>query len=385
MRTFANGESYGSVRAKLNQNAIDQSNSIVGSFTRWQAAKARGAANPARFMVLADSNGTGAGAGDSGAELLVNASTNSWPRQFARLAGFRDDGFYGDGNVPSAGAVTAAQYDPRIGFGAGWADFNQTTILGGRMLYSLNGSNNALLTFTPINPFDSFKITYPTLPSGTTLNRVFVDGTQVGSYNEGTGASGIGHFSFNVARGTHTIGIDNSAVTTSGYVSAIQTYDSTSAAPILIHATWYGAIASNFLTAANGWESLFGIQDVAADYTILPIITNDSSAGTALATYQAAMETLVSTLAATSDGCICVSFASNNAPSLNGDFDARAQMLRNLARSYGWSFFDMRDVYGYSWAKATANGFVYDTSHPNRAGYTAMTAKLYAFLTAAGL
>jgi len=364
--------------------SLIQSSNFYGSFTRWKVAKARGAANPARILVLGDSNVTNAGGGDSGSFLLVNALTSSWAQQLARLAGYKVDSFYGEGNC-GANVVTPAQYDPRIVLGTGWTYFTSPTILGGRMVYTATHPNTNLLTFTPVGAFDSFDCILP-IVTGTI--GVWVDGTQVATVNTAALTpivGGIGKVTYTVTRGTHTIGFSNPDITNFTYVSGVQCHDSTNAAPELIQASWFGAVAANFTANANAWEQLNGVQAVKADYSIVPIIENDSSSGTALATYQAAMETTIANLAATSDGCICASFASNNAASLNGDFDTRAQMLKNLARSYGWSYFDMRDVYGYSWAKATTNGYVYDTSHPNRAGYTAMVTKLYAFLTASGL
>ncbi|RKL14084.1 hypothetical protein BFJ72_g15390, partial [Fusarium proliferatum] len=91
----------------------------VGSTAKWQAAKARGATNPARLAIVGDSNVAGQGSG-TGADGLVGAATTSLARRFMVKKGVRTDSFFGEQNVTLANTGLAS-YDPRITLGTGWA------------------------------------------------------------------------------------------------------------------------------------------------------------------------------------------------------------------------------------------------------------------------
>ena len=66
--------------------------SRIGSLTKWNAAKARGASNPARFMFIGDSNIVGEGTG-SGTRGLTGAAATALPGKFATLASFQYQSF----------------------------------------------------------------------------------------------------------------------------------------------------------------------------------------------------------------------------------------------------------------------------------------------------
>ena len=100
-----------------NTAAITGYTPIIGDMTKWKAAKARGAANPARFMSTGDSNFTGTGSG-TGTNNMVGAALTGMARQFANLQGFRIDSAFGNQNA-TGGGVTLPQYDARITQGAG--------------------------------------------------------------------------------------------------------------------------------------------------------------------------------------------------------------------------------------------------------------------------
>lgn len=139
---------------------------------------------------------------------------------------------------------------------------------------------------------------------------------------------------------------------------------------------------------SSAWDNLPGMLYYAPDLSIVYCTINDSQTAVALSTYQVNMESIVSQLNATSDGCLVMGFpfgTGTNTNATNVDYDSRAQMLRNLARSYNWSFVDVRDAVGYSWGRANAQSLAYDNSHPNLAGHNLIGAQLYNFLSSIGL
>lgn len=361
------------------------SNAIIGSLTRWQAAKARGAANKARALILGDSNQTGAGAGTSGTENLAGAFQLSMAKQFADLAGWRTDSVCGDAGIANAGGISYAVYDPRVTLGTGWAPSATVgTSLGNRMFTS-NASNTNRIGFTFIGAIDSIRITHATASTNNQAMRVFLDGTQIGTLSNTGGTQTLTTESFSFASGIHLVEIDCSGGSGAGYLNRIQGRDSTSTAPECTIGAWYGGTSTNLVNNTTAYDSLPMITELAPDWVQLQCTINDSSTGTALATYYTQMETIIATCAATADGCLEVGFPYSGAGATNGDYDSRATFMRDLARSYGWSFLDLRDTFGYSYTRATAKGLVFDTAHPNPTGHTAAAAARWALLGAAGL
>ena len=74
---------------------------IIGDMTKWTATKARGAANPARFTSIGDSNFTGTGS-DTCTNNMVGAARTGMARELANLQDFRMYSAFGDQNATSA-------------------------------------------------------------------------------------------------------------------------------------------------------------------------------------------------------------------------------------------------------------------------------------------
>lgn len=352
----------------------------LGSLVKWNAAKARGAANPARFAFLGDSNVAGQGSG-SGTANLTGAALTSMARKFAALAGFNTASFFGDQNTALI-PVAANVYDSRLALGTGWAaDSTASGIFGGRFFKSVAGPSGRL-GFAPGVSFTKFRLWYPTLSGLNTAVTVYVDGTLVDTFSQ-DGTTAFLYKDYTVSAGTHTIEIGAGA-TGSAFVAGIETFDGATT-PKLLQGGWCGAKAADLNSAANPWNNRPGLVTLAPDFSLVYCTINDATGGTAGDAYYTNIEGLVAALSAVSDGCLCVGYPANNAAVLNGGYESFARILKAIAADYGWFFYDCRRDLGRSYARATAKGYVYDTVHPNLAGHNAVAAGLYSFLSGAGL
>jgi hypothetical protein len=353
---------------------------ISGDFTKWQAAKARGSGNPARFAFIGDSNvaGEGSAAGTRG---LTGAAKTSLARKFATLAGYQTDSFFGEQNVTFSPAVALGTYDDRITLGSGWApDASASQIFGGRFVVASGGASGRL-SFAPTAAFNRFRVWYPTLSGLNSAVGVYVDNVLVGTLNQ-NGATGFTFAEYSVTSGVHTISIGVGA-TGSGYVAGIETFSGAST-PVFLHGGYCAAVAADLDAAGNPWNGRPGTLAIAPDYAAIYCTINDARL-TAANSYYTSLEDLVAALSPTANGCLCVGYPYSGNGTIDGTYDKFAQLLRNMAADYNWSYFDGRRTYGRSYAKAAARGYTFDAYHPNASGANAFAGDLYTFLSAAGL
>jgi hypothetical protein len=354
---------------------------IPGSFTKWIAAKARGAAAPARFLMLGDSNiaGQGSGTGTAGAQGGFAASMAS---QFAAAAGFKAQSLHGDQNITLI-PLAYPLYDPRVTLGAGWApDTGVDVIIGGRF-FKANAGTTGTFKLAPVGNVTKFRLWYPTAVGINTGVQVYIDGALVDTFSQDAAAS-LQHRDYAVASATHYIEVKAGAGGGAAFVQAIEVWDS-SGAPLLLQGGYCGALVANLNDTSNPWSSRNQLASMAPDYAVIYCTINDANSGTALNTYVAALLSLIATAAATADGCLMVGFpaAINNVT--NGYYDQMATLLRGIAQDYGWSYYDSRKVFGHSSTRANQLSLYYDTYHPNGAGALAVGNDLYSFLSGIGL
>jgi hypothetical protein len=358
---------------------VDQSVYLrIGSFSKWQTAKARGSTAPARMAFIGDSNVVGEGAG-TGTRNLTGAFAASPAKKLATLLSYRTDHFFGDQNVTIAPSpVNYNTYDPRVTLGTGWApDAGNSNTLGGRFFIAAGGSAGKL-RFTPASNVTKFRFWYPTTSGLNSAFTVGVDGTTVDTFSE-SAANGYPNRQYSVALGAHYIEFGVGA-TGSGYVAGVETFDGTTT-PSLLQLGQCGAIVSNLNDNSNPWNWKQGLALLAPDYAIVYCTIVDTESATSLSSYMADMEGLVATLAATADGCLVVGFPSSGVGTTNGYLNELAIMLRNLAQDYDWSFIDLRPQLGHSNTRAGTLSVKFDAKHPNAAGGTAIANQLYAILS----
>lgn len=367
----------GNSRKASVQDLTATAGTLVGSFAKWTAAKARGASNPARFVAYGDSHTMGQGT-STGTDGLAGAVATSMTRVLADLAGMQVQSFFGEQNA----TVTLPVYDPRVTLGTGWArEGTVSRIFGGRMLTAAGGAAGRV-RFTPSGSVVKFRVYLPRNSGLNSAMTVSIDGALVDTFSI-AGSQALTVREYDVTPGSHYIEVGAGA-SGSAYLCGVEAWDGTDS-PILLQGGWAGALVSDLNTATFPWASRPALAIIDPDYTIIQCTINDMAANTALNTYYSAMEQIVEALAPTSDGCLVVGFPANSAGATSGYYEDQLRILRNIASDYGWSMYDLRQNYGRSYRKASANGYAYDNFHTNASGAVAGGAGLFDFLSAAGL
>ncbi|MDV9040898.1 SGNH/GDSL hydrolase family protein [Stenotrophomonas sp. RAC2] len=347
---------------------------IPGPLDLWNAAKARGASNPARLMVVGDSNveGVGSGAGTLG---LTGASETSFPARLAELFGYQRSSWFGDQNTKEAG-VPLSTFNPAITLGSGWApDAAVSSIFGASFMVAAPGAGP--LTYSPVGSVTKFRLWYATFTGLNNALQVRIDGVLVDTINT-SGSALLTFRDYNVAAGSHNIAVTPTG-SGSAFVQGIEAFNGT-ATPVLLQGGWGGARAANLASAANPWNSLPGMKTIAPDFVIYYCTINDAGAGTSAAAYKGQVETVIEQLYPKANGCLCVGFPANVSGVTNGLYDAYATALKQLAVDRAWFFLDLRDVFGNTWSEANTRGLAYDSHHPNGDGHQAIAAALKGFL-----
>ncbi|WP_312252712.1 SGNH/GDSL hydrolase family protein [Stenotrophomonas sp.] len=349
----------------------------VGSLAKWNAAKARGSANPARLAIVGDSNvaGYGSGAGTGG---LEGAVSTSLARRLLTKKGMRFASFFGDQNAAST-PVSLPAYDPRITLGTGWApDGTDSQIYGGRFIKG-TATPSGRLRFSPSGSVTRFRVWYPTLGGLNQQVGVYIDGTLVDTINQDAPAS-LASKEYNVTAGTHYIEFGATG-TGDSFVGGVETFDGT-ATPVGLVGGYSGARAADLAMSTEPWQHDPMLRALKPDFTVVICTINDTTATTDPGAWYASMEKVVKGAALTSDGCLCVGFVPNNNAALGSiyGYDNKMLALRSLAADYGWHFFDLRLAVGHSWQRQNDRGFTYDNLHPNALGAEAIAEALHAFL-----
>lgn len=360
---------------------LDTAVGFAGDMSKWDAAKARGSSNPARFLMIGDSNiaGQGSAGGTFG---LDGAVLTSMARRFASNAGFQIESFFGEQNITLA-PVALGTYDTRITLGSGWApDSIVPQIVGGRFLRAPGGSVGKL-RFTPSTSVSSFRYWYPTTAGLNGAVTVSIDGVLVDTFSQNA-ANSLQFRDYSVTPGAHYIEIGGGA-TGYTYVSAIETFDG-SDTPVFLQGGYCAGKAVDFDYAVNPWNSRPETVALAPDFTLIYSTINDATNSTTVSDYYTYIQDLVSYIAPTSNGCLTVGWPGNtNSNFIGGLYDDYARALQNIARDYNWSYFDFRSVWGHSFVRADNLGYAFDTVHPNLSGAQVGGDAIFAFLSSIGL
>ncbi|EKT4090803.1 SGNH/GDSL hydrolase family protein [Stenotrophomonas maltophilia] len=349
----------------------------VGSLSKWNAAKARGATNPARLAIIGDSNVAGYGSG-GGASGLEGAVSTGLARRLLTKKGVRSDCFFGDQNIAST-SVSLPVYDPRISLGAGWApDGTDSQVFGGRHIKGA-ATPAGRLRFSPSGSVNKFRVWYPTLTGLNQQVGVYIDGSLVDTINQNATASLVSK-DYTVASGTHYIEFGATGAG-DAFITGVETFDGT-ATPVALVGGYCGCRVADLAASAQPWNHDPMLQIIKPDFTVVICTINDTTAGTDPGAWYANMEKVVKGAAVTSDGCLCVGFVPSKNAALGGiySYDSKMLALRSLAADYGWHFFDLRLAVGHSWARQSDRGFAFDSVHPNALGAEAIAEALHTFL-----
>lgn len=352
---------------------VRDSESFVGTFAKWQTAKARGATSPARFVAVGDSNVEGHGA-NSGTDLF----TKGFARRLADDMSFLRGSIYGSQNVSSTLTGYEA-YNTAVSHTGGWAiDSSASNIMGDKFFKLSSGGSAGAITWAPAETFDTLQVGYPTA-SGLGSITVTVDGSLIDTISENASSGYHVNTYSSLGHSTHTVAIGG---TGSGdvYLQKLELQDRTLGTPVYCQAGWGGSKASDHIITSQLWQSLNQLDVENFDYVLYYCTINNLNDGDSSPTYAQNVETFVKTAAATADGCLCFGFPPNANNAQDGTAVIYAENLRHIAMDYGWSYYDCRESVGHSNARANDLGYRYDDKHPNQAGHDLIGDDLYDFL-----
>lgn len=301
---------------------------VVGGTGRW------------RIGLVGDSTTAGAGAGSSGTTNIVGAALKSFPQRLsARLAtllGSTGQMAAIEGGVAAAGSCTLPQYNSNVTFGGG-------TVAGGGTYACPTGQMIVLpsagtYAYAPGYNFDTIEFGYVQNAGLGTITPTVGSGTSTP-----TSLSTVGAYS--AQNGKFTFSALNTSVTLTGsvassYLGWVLAYDSTKPGVDVIPCCKWGGVIADFGVTTNPWStgSTGMWNTMTLDTVVIQLTINDSNAGTALATYLAALQTqinLLSGLTNAPDIVLMSGWPSNTANATNGILAAYQNGIAALAATNG--------------------------------------------------
>lgn len=334
----------------------------VGAMRRFRRAVAE--VRAPRIALLADSNSVGQG----GTVSNIDCRSISWPKLMATRFGWRD------GWASPLGSWDA---DSRVSRG-GWSSGGVLEAFGAAYTLAYNGPTGDL-TFTPGVAFDTLTVRgIAVLASNTCVSSVYVDDVLVGTIAHNQASTSpfrteTPSLTVSVTRGTHVVKIAKTAGTSgSCYITGIETRDSQSTAPELIHSGTANSRTSNYVATNAAYTGPVGLRNVRPDVVILASTINDLDAGDSSATVIARQNQI----AAWADDMgadfvgIC-GWACNRVNITKTKLDELSANLLALAQQYGGAWVDNRAILGYTYAE-TDPANVADAWHLTAPGYAIM-------------
>jgi lysophospholipase L1-like esterase len=324
----------------------------------------------ANVMNLGDSTTTGSYATGNGYQ--ANARGSSYPTQLAGLlaaAGYKVNlNTFSGANV---GASDFLAYDPRwLSLGTNWT-VGTVPSFGGSMLANNNAGNFTTARFQTSGVTDTVDIWYLQNTSYGTFT-VSVDGGQSTSANiAAAGAVSIQKVTKTVARGANHILEFNKVADGNIFIIGFCAYDSLTKSVNIFNGGYPGKKASDFIANTNVWDPLPMLGTFAPDLTILNCNINDWLAGTAAATFQTQMQTVITQAQLSGDVLLLTGMCSKTTSATQAAQDSITAATRALALSAG---VPLIDVYSYwcDYVTAAANGYFLpanDAVHPGATGY----------------
>lgn len=332
------------------------------------------------FGLFGDSTTLGAGAGTS-TKGLTNAATN---RPAAALVAYlnsigipaADNSFFGEGLIQAYQSVTFATYEPRFTVSGGASHVGDgTRESAGGVMWDVSATGKAL-NFTPQigganSYYDRVKVFYCNRTTGSFTVSQPGGGSTAGTITTNGASQTIGSTVVSLTRGTGACSLSWASGT--NYIIGAVFYDSQNPRVNVLTFGHYG----EKLTAANGpvnniyeWRAGAVIASMSLDYCSIDMTVNhypDGAGG--VAAYTAALTSLATELAATTDVGICTPHAVGTA-NQGAVSDTYVAGARGVASALG---LQVNDKYSKITPYATYSGTLYyDTLHPNIGGYHAV-------------
>lgn len=340
---------------------------------KWRAAlsTAMSGGADAKIMIIGDSTSNGAYAagasiGDGaypfteGAFLARILSAKGLPINIANRMNFMGPG--------AATAASLALNDPRWSVAAGWTPTSGML----RNTADLTDAN-----FTPLKPdgvtaevFDTIVIKYVKSATYAAIE-VAVDGGAVAGTSVQSGTDSVGTVTVTVPLLAHTVNIRKVAadIAKTVYILSINCYNSTkSEVQLLING--FNNYKSSDFSALTNYGYLTHVNTYAPHLSILNCSINDIVPQTALATYKANIQTVITNCKLSGDVILRTGTSIQNGYStyVTGNEIPYLNTLYDLAEENNLPIIDIHRDW-VSWVDANAIGLITNAAHPNKIGY----------------
>lgn len=360
---------------------------------KWIAAKIQAASGKryAKLLFWGDSTIGGFGAGITvGLNYNDGAYQSSLGSQAARRLNSQvmkasRDSIFGTANCVGGGAgVTYPTYDPRITIGAGWTAADGAINFGGGF-FQATTTTAGTLDFQPSKPFNSFRVDYPQVSSGTTNLVVQIDGSAAGyaaiSNNNATGRPFSTSYTIPGQLAGHKISFTSPNASVNAWVNGIVCWDSADPG-IIVHQVGTAGVVASQLASAGTYFSLETLKYIAPDLTIINCTINDQGSQTASATYITHMTTLIDAALISGDAIVLANSPNTNVGFTNGYMATVTPLLKAVCDARNVPMIDLRDHLGYTWAEANSRGFMDTTTgvHPNAIGLSVEWDAIFKYL-----
>lgn len=306
--------------------------------------------------------------GDSITQGAGSSATVSQWQETGFFGQFRDYlalkyGDVGKGFRPLYAYNNAGDYNPWVFVGS-WSEQNGWGPMGSSKKSAANG-DTATLDFNG----DGVAVVIATGSSSTTTFELIVDGgtpvvysayaTSAGNYAKTVTVTGL-------VDGNHTLVVKNTTATT-GILLLQGAYSLKGTKGIRCH--MMGRSGKTINDAMQYDPTLQMVFDkFSPELTVISMLANDQSGGTAIKTYFDRMETIIQRARLHGE----VVLITTGIRSDGGDLDLAGYVKVNytLANKHGCKVVDIYEAWGRTYANADALGYMYDTVHPSVEGHT---------------
>lgn len=350
------------------------------------AYKAGYRTRPPIALYIADSNGTGEGAGSGGAVPKLNGAYAKSPWQqtadvLASRGGLgglpvRKTAIMGEGNS-GANSIAVSDYNPMITLGSGWTRSGSPGPIGGQ--FFISATTTDYLTLNLGGPVDTVEVHFPqnTATLSTSVGVYASDNTQLGTFTNRNASAGVAKITVSSSKlRDGVIKVRNLDGAGSAYVTGVIGWDSTEKAVIMVQGTRSAGTTDDFANPSQAWNGIAHLATIQPDATMVALTINDINAGTATATYNTNLTKIGAEADKTGDVGFAASAPGSGANYLNSVWTNIEAEVYKVARSFGAAVINMhREI--VSWAAGNADGLYFDANHGTAKQY-GLIARLYA-------
>lgn len=354
-------------------------NANATTLAAWKAVVQAAGTTVKKVGCIGDSTTTGIGA----ASLSLGLKAESGPVQLAALMNSASipaeiDSYCGNGRTDGT-IANYKTFDPRMTSTAAWnAGTDGTYGAGGKFFGSATASSK--LTFTPGSDFDTLELYYLEPVSGRTI-LVDVGGATIATIGNSGFTANTPMRTTIAAGGTVSVAQITSGAATGINHLGIRTYTASAGKIGLISFGLAGTKTAEWTSTAQIYFPLAWLPKLSLDAAFINLTINDENAGTALATYSSQLQTMITALKTTGTVCLVVGAPTNNGATLVQQMVYWNKCVE-LAIANNIPVLNLYYYFG-SWANANAQGWMFDVSHPNTAGYAVWAQAYLEFLQAA--